>query len=87
VPPIYEPPTEKQLNYIDILVIDLNFTLKQCNFYMGRIAKRQIKSPDELSKWEASLVIDQFRKWKEAGLITDTFGEFNEEFRPDLDLP
>ncbi len=57
--------TLKQIDYIDLLVIDLSLTRWQRNFYMTRILERPVDAPDELSSWEASKVIDQFKKWKE----------------------
>lgn len=60
-----EPLTEAQLKYLEILVIDLNFTLHQRNTHIQSIIDRPCKHLDELSKREASKVITQFKEWKE----------------------
>lgn len=57
--------THKQVDYIDILAIDLGFNLRQRNFYMKRIVNHPVDAPSELTKGEASKVIERFLEYKE----------------------
>lgn len=64
--------TTKQIEYIDQLAIDLGFDRKQRNAHMFSILNktptinRIIDAPSDLTIGEASTVIEQFKKWKEA---------------------
>ena len=60
-----DPITEKQLKYLEQLVIDLGFDIHRRNTHIKSIIFRDIKHLDELRKNEASAVIDKFKKWKE----------------------
>ena len=63
--------TPKQIDYIDQLAIDLNFDIHRRNAHICSILternlawKDQSFSPADLSKVQASAVIDQFKQWK-----------------------
>ena len=57
--------TKLQLAYIEILVIDLSMLRGERNFHMSRIVGRDVHYLEDLTKKEASLVISEFKQWKE----------------------
>lgn len=57
--------TKKQIEYIEILADQLELTRHRRNTHIASIICRKIKALDELSKPEASVVISQFKEWKE----------------------
>lgn len=57
--------TKPQINYIEILANDLKLDLKRRNTHIMSIVHREIHALDELSISEASMVIQQFKEWKE----------------------
>jgi hypothetical protein len=57
-----QPPiTQAQLHYIECLAIDLCFDRHTRNAHISSIIDREIKYLDELTKSEASKVIEQFK--------------------------
>lgn len=65
--PIIKPDriTPAQLSYLAILVVDLQFDLHRRNAHIASIIFRKVNHLDELTKREASAVIDKFKEWKE----------------------
>ncbi len=53
--------TKKQTDYLEVLIVDLNFSIKQRNAYISDKIGRNVSHLDELSSKEASVVIDYFK--------------------------
>jgi hypothetical protein len=62
----FEKATEAQQGYIQILSNDLCFDRRQRNAHLSEITGREIKFLDDLTKVEASQVINQLKEWKES---------------------
>ena len=73
-----DPITEKQLRYLEQLVIDLRFDIHRRNAHIKSIIFRDIKHLDELRKNEASAVIDKFKEWKEKRKATEQYPSENQ---------
>lgn len=71
--------TKKQIEYIEILADQLKLTRIRRNAHITSIVSREIKALDELSKSEASLVIQQFKEWKETQRIPKEIPKEQEE--------
>lgn len=56
--------TEAQILYIEQLAIDLSFNRVSRNANISSILEREVKFLDELTKEEASKVIDMFKYYK-----------------------
>lgn len=56
--------TEAQILYIEQLAIDLAFNRVSRNAHISSILEREIKFLDELTKEEATRVIDMFKYYK-----------------------
>lgn len=57
--------TSKQIKYIEQLSIDLGLDRHRTVAHAKSIIGRGINFLDELTKIEASLVIDKFKEWKD----------------------
>lgn len=57
--------TEKQLHYLETLTVDLQFDLHRRNAHIESIISRKVNHLDELTKREASVVIDKFKGWRD----------------------
>jgi hypothetical protein len=57
--------TEKQIDYMSILFIDCGFTLKARKEFLKHRFGRDIAFLDDLSRFEASQVIEELRDQKE----------------------
>lgn len=58
-------PTKKQLDYLLILFNDCNFTHESRNAWLTHMFHRLIKAPDELTRGEASQVIERLKEIRE----------------------
>ena len=68
-----EPATEKQLDYISTLAVDCNFTLAQRLAYIRRLTHRDsLTCLSDLSKFEASQIINGMKAIKEAKRLSTT---------------
>lgn len=57
--------TSPQVRYIEILCVDLNFNRATRNAFISDLVGREIHYADELTKEEASLVIEQMKETKD----------------------
>lgn len=64
----FETPTQKQIEYLEILFIDCGFSRENRNAWLSANTGRDIKYLDQLTKEEASKFISELKEIKEGKL-------------------
>jgi len=60
-----DPATPQQINYIEILLNDVQVSYNARTIYLSQMHQREIKYLDQLTKKEASTTINELKRWKE----------------------